>query len=188
MTAAATLRTMILPTSTPLLEGISNEGDDLSARIAALNKEIGEAQSDLNQRKKDGADPDLDEEAGRVAKKLQETRAALSGSGPPAPALFAAFLELIAENAPQQHKEAIQAAILAMTDQPPDVAICRLEGCVDKQITKLVWGCRDYNIDKAVIAGILASEPAAKLMRGTQAPGYLEDDLSNWIQASRLVA
>ena len=163
---------------------ISSAADDFSVRIAAINAQIAETQTQLNDRKKAG---DAGQEIQAVKKRLQTARDQLSDSGPPAPALFAALVEGIVEKAPPPHKTVLQAALAEMQESAPDVLVCRLEGCNDKALTKLIWRCCDFSLDKAIVAVISATETAAKLMRGTAGLGYLAEDLSDWIQALRLV-
>ena len=86
------------------------------------------------------------------------------------------------ERANQTLKDALATRIQRAEQEPPDyVKLCRLEGCHDDGKAKVSWATTDVELDK-VIANLMPG----KVMLGQPPPGWLEYDLSAWIESLEL--
>ena len=100
-----------------------------------------------------------------------EAKTALQQLGPPAPTMMIAMMQTL--------RDAVAARVQRAEQEPPDyVKYCRLEGCHDEAKAKISYATTDPELDK-VIGNLLPG----KVMLGQPPPGWLEDDLSAWIES-----
>ena len=173
----ACLRSALLPTACAIIADLVEEAKAYGEHTSSLATKLAEARAATK-----------DEEEAMTLEnaqaRVQTAQAALQQVGPPARCAFLALLESLqkAATTPSDVKPVLADALQAHRLAPPDVAICKLASCKDPAQTKLIWQAPTQTLTAAVEMA-LAKLPYARILAGQAPPGYLEEDLAQWISA-----
>ena len=158
-----------VPSSSPLITSMTAEGQSFAAMVA-----------DLQSRRDQG-----DEAA----------RKELTGLGPPTPAIFTAFLETLTQreigkksrsdllellNKIEPETE-MEDATVSRTDLMDKITICRIESVHDPSSKMISIAMRGFAYRDAILTAMNNLDLPPK--RGTAPAGYIEEELSAWIDA-----
>ena len=118
--------------------------------------------------------------ANESSRKEARFRGNFQAAGPPAPTMSAGLLEaLLAEEGPSgSTKAALRDEVSKFDTQPPDVRICKLEGCNDDGLKKIVFAQDNVELVQAVERAL--SAVGGRVCRGPAQAGPLEEQLSDW--------
>ncbi|CAK0905019.1 unnamed protein product [Prorocentrum cordatum] len=171
-------RTILIEEKSSVVKAIQQESKDFSDHAANLRTQIGKYKEDA--KKASGSDAGAEKEAATKAEEIQKELRTL---GPPAPALFAALVESLAtEEVGAVNRRALEAMKQEFVEAPPtDVRLCRLESCKDEDMIKIVLALDDKAKEGVITASLHAM--GAQVTSGMAPSGYMEDEISAWIDA-----
>ncbi|CAK0848468.1 unnamed protein product, partial [Prorocentrum cordatum] len=160
----------------PVIKAMQQEGQDFAQVANQKRAEV----SRLKDQAKAAKDTDgaaarqFDQEADKMMEGLR-------GLGPPAPAVFCAVIEALAnEEIGKRLKDVLVALLAEMEEAPPTyVRLCRLESCKQPDMLKVVFALDRVDLEVQVMEAFRSMGVVTTV--GAAPSGYLEDEISAWI-------
>ncbi|CAK0799703.1 unnamed protein product, partial [Prorocentrum cordatum] len=160
----------------PVIKAMQQEGQDFAQVANQKRAEV----SRLKDQAKAAKDTDgaaarqFDQEADKMMEGLR-------GLGPPAPAVFCAMIEALAnEEIGKRLKDVLVALLAEMEEAPPTyVRLCRLESCKQPDMLKVVFALDRVDLEVQVMEAFRSMGVVTTV--GAAPSGYLEDEISAWI-------
>ena len=165
------VQTVILSEDSQVVISMRAEGKAFAANVAALRDKLSESKK--NKEDTEGA---------------ATAQAALRQVGPPAPHMAVAMLEgLVQMDIGRGPKSEVERYIEAWkTSAVPKIELCRLENAYEEGKVKIAFSITDKDLNKVIVnafQGWGSGTQDCYMPQGQAPPGYLEDELSDWIGA-----